>query len=271
MIANVSPSIATFDDTYNTLKYANRAKNIKTQVTRNVTNAQYHISNYNQIISNLRSEILDLKSQLGKKDPNLNINLIQEKNFFSQNPSKNENRKEDYKENYLFEKAVKELKNHLQEESLLQIKIQDEEKEITKVTNFLNLHQQQNEEILINKKPTHYSSKTLMNVNPKNDVVNIIEYEETHRLQTEPCKDEHTSEKENLNKYDNFHKEKFINLLEQNNSIQTDIDINDNNNYIEKELFLEKLKKSFERNSIRLSEMIQKKGNFIKYLFKKWD
>ena len=28
MIANVSPSINTFDDTYNTLKYANRAKNI---------------------------------------------------------------------------------------------------------------------------------------------------------------------------------------------------------------------------------------------------
>ena len=29
-----------------TLKYANRAKNIKTVITRNVLNAQYHISNY---------------------------------------------------------------------------------------------------------------------------------------------------------------------------------------------------------------------------------
>ena len=32
MIANVSPAINTFEDTYNTLKYANRAKNIKTFV-----------------------------------------------------------------------------------------------------------------------------------------------------------------------------------------------------------------------------------------------
>ena len=56
MIANVSPSINTFEDTYNTLKYANRAKNIKTSVTRNVLNAQYHISNYENIINNLKEE-----------------------------------------------------------------------------------------------------------------------------------------------------------------------------------------------------------------------
>ncbi len=29
MIANLNPSIAGFEDTYNTLNYANRAKNIK--------------------------------------------------------------------------------------------------------------------------------------------------------------------------------------------------------------------------------------------------
>jgi hypothetical protein len=29
MIANVSPSVLTYDDTFNTLNYANRAKNIK--------------------------------------------------------------------------------------------------------------------------------------------------------------------------------------------------------------------------------------------------
>ena len=64
MIANVSPSINTFDDTYNTLKYANRAKNIKTIVSRNVLNARYHISNYVNIINNLKEEILHLKKQL---------------------------------------------------------------------------------------------------------------------------------------------------------------------------------------------------------------
>ena len=68
MIANVSPSINTFDDTYNTLKYANRAKNIKTSVTRNVLNAQYHISNYENIINNLREENARLKNELMLRD-----------------------------------------------------------------------------------------------------------------------------------------------------------------------------------------------------------
>ena len=32
MIANIAPSGSNYDDTHNTLKYANRAKNIKTNV-----------------------------------------------------------------------------------------------------------------------------------------------------------------------------------------------------------------------------------------------
>ena len=68
MIANVSPSINTFEDTYNTLKYANRAKNIKTFVTRNVLTAQYHISNYVNIINNLKEEVSQLRQQLQMKN-----------------------------------------------------------------------------------------------------------------------------------------------------------------------------------------------------------
>ena len=75
MIANVSPAINTFEDTYNTLKYANRAKNIKTFVTRNVLTAQYHISNYVNIINNLKSEISQLKKQLQMKEEG-NNNII---------------------------------------------------------------------------------------------------------------------------------------------------------------------------------------------------
>jgi kinesin family protein 18/19 len=51
MIANISPSSACFEDTHNTLKYANRAKNIKTTVQRNVLNVEYHVSKYTQIIA----------------------------------------------------------------------------------------------------------------------------------------------------------------------------------------------------------------------------
>jgi kinesin family protein 18/19 len=62
MIVNVSPSTSCYEDTINTLKYADRAKQIKTSVRRNVLNVNYHISNYSDIISNLRKEINNLKS-----------------------------------------------------------------------------------------------------------------------------------------------------------------------------------------------------------------
>jgi hypothetical protein len=44
MIANVAPNSNSFEETLNTLKYANRAKNIKTNVVRNVLSVNYHIS-----------------------------------------------------------------------------------------------------------------------------------------------------------------------------------------------------------------------------------
>ena len=46
------------------MKYANRAKNIKTSVSRNVLRVDYHVSEYVGLIADLRSEILRLKEQL---------------------------------------------------------------------------------------------------------------------------------------------------------------------------------------------------------------
>ncbi|OMJ85852.1 hypothetical protein SteCoe_12766 [Stentor coeruleus] len=75
MIACVSPSYGSFEDTHNTLTYANRAKNIKTNVQRNVVNVQYHISKYTAIIGQLRQEVTELRSQLKSKRnmPSMNI------------------------------------------------------------------------------------------------------------------------------------------------------------------------------------------------------
>lgn len=67
MIANIGPSNTCFEDTHNTLKYANRAKNIKTVVQRNVVNVEYHVSKYTQIIATLKGEINDLKGQLQRQ------------------------------------------------------------------------------------------------------------------------------------------------------------------------------------------------------------
>lgn len=51
MIANISPSEFSYEETHNTLKYANRAKNIKTKITRNVKNVEYHVSQYQHVCS----------------------------------------------------------------------------------------------------------------------------------------------------------------------------------------------------------------------------
>ncbi|EDK31531.2 kinesin motor catalytic domain protein (macronuclear) [Tetrahymena thermophila SB210] len=67
MIANVSPSSAQFEETINTLKYANRAKNIKTKVQANKRLVSMHIAEYKNIINDLRSEIEQLKAKLHDK------------------------------------------------------------------------------------------------------------------------------------------------------------------------------------------------------------
>ena len=94
MIANVSPSINTFEDTYNTLKYANRAKNIKTSVTRNVLNAQYHISNYENIINNLKEENARLKQEIMFRDQGNTL-------FYNRNLSNDENNKSSINNSFL--------------------------------------------------------------------------------------------------------------------------------------------------------------------------
>ncbi|CAD8086648.1 unnamed protein product [Paramecium primaurelia] len=70
MISNVTPSVSSFEETYNTLVYANRAKNIKTVANRNVLLAQNHISNYALLIQNLRQENEELKQLIQQQQLN---------------------------------------------------------------------------------------------------------------------------------------------------------------------------------------------------------
>jgi kinesin family protein 18/19 len=78
MIANISPSIFSIEDTTNTLKYANRAKNIKSNIKRNVLDVDFHINKYDDIITTLKAEVDDLRHQLAIKthDQHLQSNYI---------------------------------------------------------------------------------------------------------------------------------------------------------------------------------------------------
>ena len=66
MIVCVSPSSAHYDETHNTLKYANQAKNIQTKVTRNLLNVDRHVAQYVQAIQSLRQEVQELKAKLAE-------------------------------------------------------------------------------------------------------------------------------------------------------------------------------------------------------------
>jgi kinesin family protein 18/19 len=71
MISNVSPSTLSYEDTFNTLQYANRAKNIKTKVRANEINLVVHVSEYKDIIADLRKEVEEWKSKCSKYEAQL--------------------------------------------------------------------------------------------------------------------------------------------------------------------------------------------------------
>lgn len=52
------------EESLNTLKYANRAKNIQLKVSANVSNLDVHIAEYTRVITDLRGEITRLKREL---------------------------------------------------------------------------------------------------------------------------------------------------------------------------------------------------------------
>ena len=64
MISCISPAAAAFEESCNTLKYANRAKNIRTNIARNKVDVVAHVAEYETLISGLRSEVATLKHKL---------------------------------------------------------------------------------------------------------------------------------------------------------------------------------------------------------------
>jgi kinesin family protein 18/19 len=87
MIAHISPASIHFEESRNTLTYADRAKYIRTKLRRNVIDVSYHISQYQQIIQELAQEIstlkeqkYDLESKVSHLDPRMNAALMMTSN-----------------------------------------------------------------------------------------------------------------------------------------------------------------------------------------------
>ena len=70
MVVTVSPASSQFEETVNTLKYANRAKNITTKPVENKKLVEFHIAEYKNIIADLRSEIAGLRLRVQSENEN---------------------------------------------------------------------------------------------------------------------------------------------------------------------------------------------------------
>ncbi|CAH2353663.1 kinesin-like protein Kip3p [[Candida] railenensis] len=83
MIVCISPSSHHYDETLNTLKYANRAKEIKTKLIRNQHNLDRHVGSYLKMITEQREEIeimrareKTLKESIQKKEREVCANCM---------------------------------------------------------------------------------------------------------------------------------------------------------------------------------------------------
>lgn len=111
MIANVSPTNIAYDETSNTLKYASRAKNIKTHVKRNVLSQSFSASKYQSIISNLKKKVTELKEELADQDLNSSVSKLPKKD---QNTKNFDQLKKEMEGNY--QKEVENRKSYIENE-----------------------------------------------------------------------------------------------------------------------------------------------------------
>ncbi|XP_059293454.1 kinesin-like protein KIN-8B isoform X2 [Lycium ferocissimum] len=71
MIATISPAVNQYHHTVNTLKYADRAKEIKTHIQKNIGTINTHVSDYQRMIDSLQNEVSQLRKELADKETQL--------------------------------------------------------------------------------------------------------------------------------------------------------------------------------------------------------
>lgn len=73
MVATISPADNQYHHTVNTLKYANRAKEIKTHIQKNIGTVDTHVADYQRMIDNLQIEVCRLRKELADKESQVSI------------------------------------------------------------------------------------------------------------------------------------------------------------------------------------------------------
>ncbi|OMP01695.1 hypothetical protein COLO4_11662 [Corchorus olitorius] len=77
MVATISPAGSQYHHTVNTLKYADRAKEIKTHIQKNIGTIDTHVSDYQRMIDSLQVEVCRLKKELAEKESQLSVKPVE--------------------------------------------------------------------------------------------------------------------------------------------------------------------------------------------------
>ena len=131
MISTISPSLLCADETFNTLNYSNRAKNITTIIKKNTINVvdmDSQFSKYKEIISNLTDELEAKRNQLAVITNNKY--LLNQKNMANNNT-------QDSGPNLKMDKLSKEITSHFNEELRVKNDILETQKNISNLINNL--------------------------------------------------------------------------------------------------------------------------------------
>ena len=234
MIANISPFIYNFDDTYNTLKYAERAKCIKTNVRVNI--ADNNKSNdFMQLIKNLNNKIHQLGNQLNIKIQNNNMNKRTNSINYKKNYSSNKMKRNtyDFRENTFSDNDIK-MKIKSEKENIKDIKKQN--------TRMIKSSDKYKE----NKSSNDFIDELVLEKDKKISLI-IEDYIQQSEAEIQL-------------------KKKIIkiqyNLILLYNKIEKNLSFKNNNS--EDKVRLKNMKKMLEKNIENLNEMNERNDNFIK-------
>ena len=119
MIANISPSFSVIEETFSTLNFAKKIKNVKTNAQKNVE-TQPHIYRFDSIITSLRDQITNVKKEISKNEKfnNSMVNSYEAKN---EEPEENN----EVKGNEILQKFIVKIKEHFNKEIELNKQIND--------------------------------------------------------------------------------------------------------------------------------------------------
>ena len=158
MIATISPSLMCIEETMYTLQYANRAKNLKVNLKKNVVdNKKITINKYEEIIQNLQQQINETKKEIANKQKlnvNNSLNISNDLNNTNNNIVNNSNNSIIINDDF-----QSEMINHFQSEINVKKEIIEKEREIENLKN-----EKSDNEYKLNHKTENVNQQTLVNL-----------------------------------------------------------------------------------------------------------